>query len=250
MTVLMCLWGLMASLAAWWWRPIQLAKRRVRLGSRVLAWFMNSSSPVCRSRRSPPPTLLSCICIVVPLKQRWLMKIRNRIQTVGVAIRQAVKKSGKSCLNGSGTSDWSWAINCSLIRCVPPSLLLLSRLRTRSPPNLPRRLLFRDTDRVLLHPLAVGSQPIFWRDWSRRHHRRMCMQLLRHQRVEVQVEFGNSAPPTVTSVPLSRAQRAHYRLDWSERLARNARVPTASQVTLRLFGVPEGFATPLSLMTA
>ena len=103
---------------------------------------------------------------------------------------------------------------------------------------------------VLLHPLAVGSQPIFWRDWSRRHHRRMCMQLLRHQRVEVQVEFGNSATPTVTSVPLSRAQRAHYRLDWSERLARNARVPTASQVTLRLFGVPEGFATPLSLMTA
>src|SRR5256884_1829493 len=103
---------------------------------------------------------------------------------------------------------------------------------------------------VLLHPLAVGSQPIFWRDWSRRHHRRMGMQLLRHQRVEVQVEFGNSATPTVTSVPLSRAQRAHYRLDWSERLARNARVPTASQVTLRLFGVPEGFATPLSLMTA
>jgi len=81
------------------------------------------------------------------------MKIRNRIQTVGVAIRQAVKKSGKSCLNGSGTSDWSWAINCSLIRCVPPSLLLLSRLRTRSPPNLPRRLLFRDTDRLLwLYP--------------------------------------------------------------------------------------------------
>ena len=78
---------------------------------------------------------------------------RNRIQTVGVAIRQAVKKSGKSCLNGSGTSDWSWAINCSLIRCVPPSLLLLSRLRTRSPPNLPRRLLFRDTDRLLwLYP--------------------------------------------------------------------------------------------------
>ncbi len=103
---------------------------------------------------------------------------------------------------------------------------------------------------VLLHPSAVGSQPICWRDWSRRHHRRMCMQLLRHQRVEVQVEFGDSATPTVTSVPLSRAQRAHYRLDWSERLARNARVPTASQVTIRLFGVPEGFAPSLGLMTA
>src|SRR5437762_11702717 len=39
---------------------------------------------------------------------------------------------------------------------------------------------------VLLHPLAVGSQPILWRDWSRRRHRRACMQLLRGQRVEVQ----------------------------------------------------------------
>jgi hypothetical protein len=34
---------------------------------------------------------------------------------------------------------------------------------------------------VLLHPLAVGSQPIFWRDWSRRSHRRACMQLMREK---------------------------------------------------------------------
>jgi hypothetical protein len=103
---------------------------------------------------------------------------------------------------------------------------------------------------VLLHPLVVGSLPIFWKDWSRRQHRRACMQLLRHQRVEVRVELGLSAAPTLPSAPLSRAQRAHYRLDWSERLARNARVPTASQVTIQLFGVAEGFATSLGLATA
>ncbi len=103
---------------------------------------------------------------------------------------------------------------------------------------------------VLLHPLVVGSLPILWKDWSRRLHRRACMQLLRHQRVEVRVELGLSAAPTLPSAPLSRAQRAHYRLDFQERLVRNARVPTASQVTIRLFGVAEGFATSLGLTTA
>jgi len=39
-------------------------------------------------------------------------------------------------------------------------------------------------------------------------------------------------------------------LSWAERFARNARVPTASQVTIRLFGVPEGFAISLGLATA
>ena len=98
---------------------------------------------------------------------------------------------------------------------------------------------------VLLHPLVVGSLPILWKDWSRRQHRRACMQLLRHQRVEVRVEQGLSVAPTRPPAPLSRAQRAHYRLDFQERLARNARAPTASRVMIRLFGVPEGFATSL-----
>ncbi len=102
---------------------------------------------------------------------------------------------------------------------------------------------------VLLHPVAIGSAPVLWRDWSRRVHRRACMQRLRHQRVEVQVE-SRDAPLAVTPAPLSRAQRAHSRLTWAERLARNARPLTAGQVTIRLFGIPEGFAISLGLATA
>jgi hypothetical protein len=34
------------------------------------------------------------------------------------------------------------------------------------------------------------------------------------------------------------------------RLARNARPPTAGQVTIKLFGIPERFATSLGLATA
>lgn len=103
---------------------------------------------------------------------------------------------------------------------------------------------------LLLHPLVAGERPLLWRDWSRRVHRREGRQLLCQQRVEVQIEPVNTAGPAIEPSPLSRAERAHYRLSWDDRLARNARVPTAGRVTIRLFGVPEDFATSLGLTTA
>jgi hypothetical protein len=103
---------------------------------------------------------------------------------------------------------------------------------------------------LLWHPSAVGSASLLWWDWSRRVHRRACMRLLRGQRLEVQMELARSVSPTVPPAPLSRAQRAHYRLSWEERLARNARASAAGLVTIRLFGVPAVFATALGLATA
>lgn len=102
---------------------------------------------------------------------------------------------------------------------------------------------------VLLHPLPVGSAPLLWRDWSRRHQRRACLRLHR-QRLEIHMEptlprTGACSPPTI-----SRAQRAHSRLSWDERLARNARDATHERITLPLFGIPERLATFLGLATA
>jgi len=94
---------------------------------------------------------------------------------------------------------------------------------------------------VLLHPVVVGSAPVLWRDWSRRKQRRACIQLLRHQQVMVQVE----AKPTTLAIrftPLFRAERAHVRLSWEKRLARNAHPPGKGQVTIKLCGVPDQFA--------
>ncbi len=102
---------------------------------------------------------------------------------------------------------------------------------------------------VLLHPLRVGPASLLWRDWSRREHRRACLQLVRHQRIEVNLSLPAAASPGTADVILSRAQRAHSRLSWAERLARNARPPTADRVTIKLFGVPEGFASLLGLVT-
>ena len=103
---------------------------------------------------------------------------------------------------------------------------------------------------VLLHPLRMGPAPLLWRDWSRRDHRRRCQQLLRHQRIEVSLSPPAAAQPCTADVILSRAQRAHSRLSWEERLARNARPPTAGHVTIKLFGIPAPFAASLGLATA
>lgn len=103
---------------------------------------------------------------------------------------------------------------------------------------------------VLLHPLPVGSAPVLWQDWSRRAHRRACLQLVRHQHIEVSQPAPAATSPPTAGVILSRAQRAHFRLSWQERLAHNARPEASSQVTIKLFGIPESFAASLGLATA
>ncbi|EFH80522.1 hypothetical protein [Ktedonobacter racemifer] len=100
---------------------------------------------------------------------------------------------------------------------------------------------------ILLHPLVVGSAPLLWKDWSRRVHRRACIQLLRQQHIQVELEPPARVHLTVPSAPLSRAERAHARLSWVQRLACNGRPSTACTITLRLFGVPTAFAASLGL---
>lgn len=103
---------------------------------------------------------------------------------------------------------------------------------------------------LLLRPRRGGSAPLLWRDWPRREQRRACMQLLRHQRVEVHLPPAQEklAPPL--QARLSRAQRAHYRLPDDERLARNACGASQPPPTFTLFGVPDHFATFLGLRAA
>lgn len=103
---------------------------------------------------------------------------------------------------------------------------------------------------VLLHPLPIGSAPVLWRDWSRRTHRRACMQLLAHQQVQIHLAPPSQVQPPPSASLLSRAERAHYRLAWAERLARNAHATIESRVRIKLYGVPPGFATSLGLVIA
>ncbi len=76
------------------------------------------------------------------------------------------------------------------------------------------------------------------------------MNLLRHQRVDVHLEQAEEPVPALSPPILSRAERAHYRLSQEERQASNAAVSTTGRCTITLFGVPDGFATSLALLTA
>ncbi|HEY6406235.1 MAG TPA: hypothetical protein VIY29_02085 [Ktedonobacteraceae bacterium] len=64
------------------------------------------------------------------------------------------------------------------------------------------------------------------------------------------ITLEQALPPPAASSPIfSRAQRAHYRLSFAERLARNARAPTAGRITIQLFGMPDAFSTFLGMPT-
>jgi hypothetical protein len=99
-------------------------------------------------------------------------------------------------------------------------------------------------------PPLPAPHPIVWGDWQRRFHRREMVKLLRNPRVDVElIETVVQAQPSPVRL-ISRAERAHWRLSWAERLARNARRPAAPDVSIRLFGIPDAFATSLGLRIA
>ena len=103
---------------------------------------------------------------------------------------------------------------------------------------------------LLLHPLSGGSAPLLWHDWSRREHRRTCMQLVRHQRVEVTFPQARLPPPEKQEGILSRAERAHSRLGFAPWLASNARASTAPRPLITVNGGPVVFAALLGMPAA
>jgi len=76
------------------------------------------------------------------------------------------------------------------------------------------------------------------------------MRLLRSQRVDLLAHPELVGSPPAKPSLFSRAQRAHWRMSWQERLARNARAPTAPAVIITLFGLPPAFSAFLGLATA
>jgi len=99
-------------------------------------------------------------------------------------------------------------------------------------------------------PPPLASHPILWGDWQRCFHRREVVKLLRNLRVDIELAETASPAQSQPTRLISRAKRAHWRLSWAERLARNARPKTAPEVSIRLFGIPDAFATVLGLRIA
>jgi hypothetical protein len=89
----------------------------------------------------------------------------------------------------------------------------------------------------------LPTQPVRWGDWPRCQIRRTFVQLLRTQAVLISVGATETLVPTKPhSPPLeTRAERAHWRLSWAQRLTRNARPSTAPSVEIVLHGLSAPF---------
>jgi hypothetical protein len=96
-------------------------------------------------------------------------------------------------------------------------------------------------------PPSPAFSAVLWSDWPRCSTRRALMRLLRTQTLTIS--------PLPTALPtesrhdafLTREQRAHSRLSWAQRLARNAYTQPAPLIQLQLFGIPAPFAAFLGL---
>lgn len=98
----------------------------------------------------------------------------------------------------------------------------------------------------LLNPpqplLPLPILPVLWRDWPRCSIRRNWLKVLRSETVAISLDAPPTSPPETRETVLTRAERAHWRMTWQQRLARNARSSTASSIILLLHGLPALFA--------
>jgi hypothetical protein len=89
-------------------------------------------------------------------------------------------------------------------------------------------------------PLA----PVLWKDWPRCHIRRAWLKVVRSETVSLESSTtpAHLPVPTTPKEVFTRAQRAHWRLSWEQRVTRNARPSDAPRLSVTLHGLPATFA--------
>ncbi|MFL5661939.1 MAG: hypothetical protein ACJ8BW_11395 [Ktedonobacteraceae bacterium] len=94
-------------------------------------------------------------------------------------------------------------------------------------------------------PALLPSAPVLWRDWPRCGIRRTWLKVVRGQ--TICLESASPLSPSLAKTPaekiLTRPERAHWRLSWQQRLARNARPADSPRLLVTLHGLPATFAS-------
>ncbi len=103
-------------------------------------------------------------------------------------------------------------------------------------------------------PEPPAPHPVLWGDWPRCQLRRNFIRLLRTQTVALSVGSlpSEDHPPVRHQDGQTRAQRAHWRLRWDERMARNARPSLTPPLKVTIYGLPASLAqyVDIGLVTA
>jgi hypothetical protein len=120
-----------------------------------------------------------------------------------------------------------------------PLAALASLPRAPSTPSTGPERILAPPSPVFTPPAPPGPEPVYWYDLPATALRRLLPATLRFQRIEGLSGLSTTATPTRL---LNRDRRAHRRLRWSERLARNARPPSAPALRLHVHGVPDALA--------
>ncbi len=96
-------------------------------------------------------------------------------------------------------------------------------------------------------PLPLA--PVLWKDWPRCHLRRGWLKVVRSETVRLTSSTTPVPVTRSTEEVFTRAQRAHWRFSWDQRLARNARPSDAPSLTVTLHGLPPPLSTPSVLLS-
>ncbi len=129
----------------------------------------------------------------------------------------------------------------------------VSAIRQRlEPTRRPKVRPWQQLEALPEEPAQEAPSEVVWCDTGGRKLRRTWFTGLRRQQVNVQEQIPAPIQPTLPSSPtspplLSRAERAHARLSWPERLVRNARTSSSAHFHITLFGVAPQVAAYLNL---
>jgi hypothetical protein len=91
-------------------------------------------------------------------------------------------------------------------------------------------------------PPPLPLAPVLWKDWPRCRIRRAWLKVIRSETVWFENSSASALPIPATEKVFTRAQRAHWRFSWEQRLARNARSSDAPPLTVTLHGLSVTFA--------
>jgi hypothetical protein len=105
-------------------------------------------------------------------------------------------------------------------------------------------------EHVTSSPTCSGTSPprscapVLWRDWPRCRIRQAWLKVVHSETARLTGEIATRPAPGISpgGEIFTRAQRAHWRLSWEQRLNRNARPSDAPSLTVTLHGLPATFA--------